>query len=105
MPLTGGKSRGWPGDDLEPLIQRYLNENRRVFLDADPRWWLPCSWQRDEIPAIVRLQEKFGFRRVTDTIYELRPRGEAGVTDEPHLEKLLPENRPEDTKKCPPISS
>jgi hypothetical protein len=102
---TIGTGGGWPGDDLVPLIQRYLNENRRVFLDADPRWWLPCSWQRDEIPAIVKLQETFSFRRVTETIYELRPRGEAGVNDVPHLEKLLPENRPEDTKKCPPISS
>jgi hypothetical protein len=102
---TIGTGGGWPGDDLVPLIQRYLNENRRVFLDADPRWWLPCSWQREEIPAIVKLQESFSFRRVNDTIYELRPRGEAGANDDPHLEKLLPANRPEDTKKCPPISS
>ena len=102
---TIGTGGGWPGDDLVPLIQRYLKENHRVFLDADGRWWLPCSWQRDEIPAIVRLRDKFSFRRVTDTIYELRPQGEAGATDDPQLEKLLPENRPEDTKKCPPISS
>jgi hypothetical protein len=102
---TIGTGGGWPGDDLVPLIQRYLNEGHRVFLDADPRWWLPCSWQRDEIPAIVNLQERFGFRKVTDTIYELRPQGETGAVDAPHLEKLLPENRPEDTKKCPPISS
>ena len=102
---TIGTGGGWPGDDFVPLIRRYLNENRRVFLDADPRWWLPCSWQREEIPAIVRLQDEFRFRRVTDTIYELRLRDETGASDEPHLERLLPENRPEDTKKCPPISS
>ena len=104
---TIGTGGGWPGDDLVPLIQRYLNDGHRVFLDADPRWWLPCSWQRDEIPAIVNLQERFSFRRVTDTIYELRPQvsRETGAVDAPHLEKLLPENRPEDTKKCPPISS
>jgi len=102
---TIGTGGGWPGDDLVPLIQRYLNDGHRVFLDADPRWWLPCSWQRDEIPAIVKLQEEFLFRRVTDTIYELRPQGETSAGDAPHLEKLLPENRPEDTKKCPPISS
>ena len=102
---TIGTGGGWPGDDLVPLIQRYLNEGRRVFIDSDPRWWLPCSWQRDEIPAIVNLQKTFSFRKVNDTIYELRPRGEAGSTDDPHLERLLPENRPEDTKKCPPISS
>ncbi len=102
---TIGTGGGWPGNDLVPLIDGYLNDNRRVFLDADPRWWLPCSWQRDEIPAIVKLEERFSFRRVTDTIYEIRPRGEAGATDAPTLERLLPENRPEDTKKCPPISS
>ncbi len=100
---TIGTGSGWPGDDLVPLIERYFREGRRVFVDSDPRWWLPCSWQRDEIPAIVALQDRFSFRKVTDTIYELRPRGEAGATDAPHLEKLLPVNRPEDTKKCPPV--
>jgi 4-amino-4-deoxy-L-arabinose transferase-like glycosyltransferase len=102
---TIGTGGGWPGADLVPLIENYLKQNRRVFLDADPRWWLPCGWQRDEIPAIVGLQERFSFRRVRDTIYEIRPRGEPGATDTPNLERLLPENRPEDTKKCPPVSS
>ncbi len=102
---TIGTGGGWPGDHLVPLIENYLKENRRVFLDADPRWWLPCGWQRAEIPAIVGLQERFSFRRVTDTIYELRPRGEPGTSDSPNLQRLLPENRPEDTKKCPPVSS
>jgi hypothetical protein len=102
---TIGTGGGWPGDNLVPLIESYFAENRGVFLDADPRWWLPCSWQRDEIPAIVKLQQRFSFRKVSDTIFELRPRGDASATDDPHLEKLLPENRPEDTKKCPPISS
>ena len=91
---------GWPGDNLVPLIENYLKDGRRVFLDSDPRWWLPCGWQRDEIPAIVNLQQHFSFRRVTDTIYEIRPRDDKSATDKPNLEKLLPENRPEDTKKC-----
>ncbi|MGH9927846.1 MAG: hypothetical protein ACREA9_01325, partial [Pyrinomonadaceae bacterium] len=102
---TIGTGGGWPGDNLVPLIESYLKENRRVFVDSDLRWWLPCGWQRDEIPAIVNLQERFSFHRVTDTIYELRPRGEQGATDSPKLERLLPENRPEDAKKCPQISS
>lgn len=102
---TIGTGGGWPGDNLVPLIEKYLKENRRVFVDTDPRWWPPCAWQRDEIPAIVGLQERFSFRRATDTIYELRPRGEAGATDAPKLERLLPENRPEDTKRCPPAQS
>jgi hypothetical protein len=100
---TIGTGGGWPGDKLVPLIEDYLKQRRRVFLDTDTRWWLPCGWQRDEIPAIVDLQHRFSFRRVTDTIYEIRPRDDQSATDTPNLEKLLPENRPEDTKKCPPV--
>ena len=102
---TIGTGGGWPGDNLVPLIENYLNEGKRVFIDTDSRWWLPCGWQRDEIPAIVGLQQRFSFRRVTDTIYEIRPRGDKSAPDSPNLEKLLPENRPEDTKKCPPIQA
>lgn len=102
---TIGTGGGWPGDNLVPLIENYLRENRHVFLDSDPRWWVPCNWQRDEIPAIVNLQERFGFRKVTETIYELRPSGEQGANDSPRLERLLPANRPEDVKKCPQLSS
>lgn len=102
---TIGTGGGWPGDNLVPLIEEHLREGRRVFIDSDPRWWLPCGWQRDEIPPIVDLQQRFSFRRVTETIYELRPRGDINANDSPSLEKLLPENRPEDTKKCPPLQS
>jgi hypothetical protein len=98
---TIGTGGGWPGDNLVPLIEEHLSKGQRVFLDTDPRWWTPCGWQRDEIVPIVNLQQRFSFRRATDTIYELRPRGDSGATDSPNLESLLPENRPEDTKKCP----
>lgn len=98
---TIGTGGGWPGDNLVPLIEEHLSKGQRVFLDTDPRWWTPCGWQRDEIVPIVNLQQRFTFRRATDTIYELRPRGEAGATDSPNLERLLPENRPEDTRRCP----
>jgi 4-amino-4-deoxy-L-arabinose transferase-like glycosyltransferase len=98
---TIGTGGGWPGDRLFDVIQNYLNEGRHVFLDSDPRWWLPCGWQRDEIPMIVELEKHFSFRKVTDMIYELRPPGDPTATDNPNLKRLLPENRPEDTKKCP----
>ena len=98
---TIGTGGGWPGGRLFETIQNHLNEGRRVFLDSDPRWWLPCGWQRDEIPMIIELEKHFSFRRVTDMIYELRPLGEPDATDKPNLQRLLPENRPEDTKKCP----
>jgi hypothetical protein len=98
---TIGTGGGWPGSRLFNVIQNHLNEGRRVFLDSDPRWWLPCGWQRDEIPMIVELEKHFSFRRVTDMIYELRPLGDPDAADKPNLQRLLPEHRPEDTKKCP----
>lgn len=99
---TIGTGGGWPGDKLVPIIQNHINHRRRVFIDADPRWWIVCGWQRDEIPMIVDLDKHFSFRHVKDTIYELSWRGDPTAQDDPNLSRLLPENRPEDTKKCPP---
>jgi hypothetical protein len=96
---TGG---GWPGDQLTTRIENYLKQGRRVFIDADPRWWIVCGWQRDEIPEIVKLESRFNFRRADDTFYEIRPRDDASAPDTPGLKRLLPENRPEDVKNCPP---
>ena len=102
---TIGTGGGWPGDRLVPEIEAYLDEGRRVFLDADPRWWAPCGWQRDEITAIVGLNKHFNFSRVTDTIYEIKRSGDKSAHDTPNLEQLLPENRPEDASKCAPGSA
>ncbi len=99
---TIGTGGGWPGDKLFSTVQTHLNHRRRVFIDSDPRWWMPCGWQRDEIPMIVDLEKHFSFRHVNDTIYEISYRGDPAATDNPNLSRLLPENRPEDTKKCPP---
>ena len=99
---TIGTGGGWPGDKLFSIVQNHLNHRRRVFIDADPRWWLPCGWQRDEIPLIVELEKHFSFRHVSDTIYEISWPGDPTARDNPNLNRLLPENRPEDTKKCPP---
>jgi hypothetical protein len=99
---TIGTGGGWPGDKLFSIVQNHLNHRRRVFIDSDPRWWMPCGWQRDEIPMIVDLEKHFSFRHVNDTIYEISYRGDPAATDKANLSLLLPENRPEDTKKCPP---
>lgn len=98
---TIGTGGGWPGDQLFSTIQDHFAKGRRVFLDSDPRWWLPCGWQREEIPMIVELEKHFSFKQVAENIFELRPLGEQGSIDKPNLKRLLPENRPEDTKKCP----
>ena len=99
---TIGTGGGWPGDRLFSTIDNHLAQGQRVFIDADPRWWIPCSWQRDEIPLLVELEGRFGFRHVQDTIYEIRPVSDPQAHDDPDLKRLLPENRPQDTKKCPP---
>jgi len=99
---TIGTGGGWPGDKLFSVIEDYLSQGRRVFLDADQRWWLVCSWQRGEIPAVVSLEHHFRFRRVSETIFELRPLSDTEANDKPELKRLLPENRPEDAKKCTP---
>jgi hypothetical protein len=101
---TIGTGGGWPGD-LGKAIDEHLASGRRVFLDADPRWWLPCGWQRDEIPAVVALERHYVFKPVTETILEILPPNENNSTElreVPQLHRLLPENRPIDTKKCPP---
>lgn len=95
---TGG---GWPGSQLVPLIDNYLKQGRRVFLDSDPRWWFVCGWQRDEIPDIAKLESQFHFRRVSNYVYELRPKDDQSAKDNPDLKRLLPENRAEDVAKCP----
>lgn len=99
---TIGTGGGWPGDKLFSIVQQHLNHRRRVFIDTDPRWWLPCGWQREEIPLIVELEKHFSFRQVDGTIYEISWLGDPTARDNPNLSRLLPENRPEDTKKCPP---
>ena len=96
-----GTGSGWPGPQLVPLIASYLKQGRRVFLDTDPRWWFVCGWQREEIPEIVKLESQFSFRRVSNFIYEIRPNEDATAGDAPDLKRLLPENRPDDVKKCP----
>ena len=98
---TIGTGGGWPGERLFSTIQNHLDHRRRVFIDADPRWWVPCGWQRDEIPMIVELEKHFSFRHVNDTIYEISWMGDPAARDNPNLSRLLPENRPEDMKKCP----
>jgi hypothetical protein len=98
--LTIGTGGGWPGDNLIPLIETYLQAGRRVFLDKDTRWWAPCGWQEEETRAIVTLESHFRFRRVMDNIYELRPPADEAAQDAPNLKSLLPENRPDEMKKC-----
>ena len=82
---TIGTGGGWPGDRLVSTIQNYLDQGQRVFLDADSRWWVPCGWQRDELPGIVALEKHFSFRHVNDTIYELTWLGDPAARDNPNL--------------------
>ena len=94
---TGG---GWPGEALPSEIEKYLKAGRRVFVDTDPLWWTPCGWQLSEVRQLAQLETVFRFRRLSDTIFEIRPPDDATALDAPHLDKLLPEQRPEDVKYC-----
>ena len=95
---TGG---GWPGAHLGASIDDYLKAGRRVFLDADARWWVPCGWQAAEVRELAGIEDSFRFRQVTGAIYELRPLDGAGAHDDAaKLRKLLPESRPAEVKAC-----
>jgi dolichyl-phosphate-mannose-protein mannosyltransferase len=95
-----GPGAGWPQGRLEKTIEDYLKSGRRVFLDADPRWWQPCGWHVSEVNELVGIETHFRFRRVSPTVYEIRTNDDPSAPDRPHLETLLPANRPEDVKRC-----
>jgi len=83
---TGG---GWPGAQLIPLIEGYLQANRRVFVDVDPRLWAMNKWREQETRALVSLGTRFRFRRISDTIYEIRPLADESANDNPNWQTLL----------------
>ena len=95
-----GPGAGWPGPQLPVVIANHLNQGRRVFLDADPRWWQPCGWHVAEVEELARLELRFHFRRTSPTVFEIRPVEDLSATDHPHLENLLPERRLADARKC-----
>jgi 4-amino-4-deoxy-L-arabinose transferase-like glycosyltransferase len=95
-----GAGSGWPGTELASAIEKYLAENRRVFLDMDSRIWPACGWQETETRQLADIEGRFHFRRISETIYEVRPLAEDAARDNPNLKTLLPENRPADVEKC-----
>lgn len=95
-----GVGAGWPAGQLESKIDEHLKAGRRVFLDADPRWWLPCEWHLVEVRELAQIETDFHFKQIAPTVYEIRPLDDPSATDHPQLENLLPENRPEEVKKC-----
>jgi hypothetical protein len=95
-----GVGAGWPQGKLEQTIGNYLKSGRRVFLDTDPRWWQPCAWHLTEIEELAKIEKKFHFGRVAPTVFEVRPLEDPAATDQPHLENLLPVNRPEEVQRC-----
>lgn len=102
--LAIGTGAGWPEDNLIPTIDNYLKEGKRVFLDANPKWWSPCGWQKNETSALFTLESHFRFRHVAESIYEIRPADDMTANDNPGLKNLLPENRPEETTTCRPLN-
>jgi len=95
-----GPGAGWPGSQLGSVIENDLKSGRRVFLDADPRWWQPCGWHVREIRDLAGTESRFHFQRVAPTVFEIRPLDDPSAADQPHLEKLLPENRADEARMC-----
>lgn len=95
-----GPGAGWSGSQLGSVIENDLKAGRRVFLDADPRWWQPCGWHVREIRDLAGIGTQFRFRQVAPTVYEIRLAEDKSAHDQPNLERLLPENRPEEVKRC-----
>ncbi len=83
---TGG---GWPTDRLAEVIEGHLREGRRVFVDTDARLWFNDSWRGQETRELAAAAARFRFRRVSDTIYEIRPPDDATAQDDPDLGRLL----------------
>jgi hypothetical protein len=95
-----GAGSGWPGAGVTSLLEKYLIENRRVFLDMDSRFWPVCGWQETETRELVNIEQHFHFRRTSETVYEVRPIEDESARDNPNLKTLLPENRPIDVERC-----
>jgi hypothetical protein len=84
-----GSGGTWPGEELPQVIENHLREGRRVFLDADPRWWSNSGWQQSETQLLITIEPLFHFRRISDTIYEVRPIDDATALDQPDLKERL----------------
>lgn len=92
---TGG---GWPGGRLAEVIDGYLRDGRRVFVDTDPRLWSNDAWSGQETRELIRLAGRYRFRRVADDLYEVRPPDDQTARDDPNLPRLL-EKQPSQIKK------
>jgi Dolichyl-phosphate-mannose-protein mannosyltransferase len=95
-----GVGSGWPSGELAARIEKHLTENRRVVIDADPRFWSPCGWQATETRELAGLASRFRFRRISDHLYEVRPGTDNTARDEANLKSLLPENRSDEVQRC-----
>ena len=83
---TGG---GWPAGNLVGVIEDHLRNGRRVFVDTDQRLWFNDSWRGQETRELIAAAPRFRYRRVSDTIYEIRPPADSTAQDDPELGRLL----------------
>jgi 4-amino-4-deoxy-L-arabinose transferase-like glycosyltransferase len=86
---TIGSGGTWPGPQLQQVIEKYLSEGRRVFLDTNPRWWAMNDWQLSERRMLLNIEPRFRFRRISDTLYEIRPPDDTTANDQPNLKERM----------------
>ena len=97
---TIGTGGGWPGNQLDSVLNGYLNSGKRVFLDVNPEVWPPCGWQQQEVRELPALASKYHFRRASGTFFEIIPATDQTAVDVPPLLELQPENRRAERSKC-----
>jgi hypothetical protein len=85
-----GCGSGWPGNDkIVSVIQNYMLNDQRIFIDTDPKLWRYEGWQSEETEAAKQLDKNFRFRHLSDTIYEICPITDSSANDNPDLAMRL----------------
>jgi len=86
--------------DRNQLIHGIQNWNLYSDVDCSGVTFDGCAWHVSEIEELAKIDQRFHFRRVAPTVFEVRPLDDPTATDDPHLENLLPANRPEEVRRC-----
>jgi hypothetical protein len=88
---------GFPAGLLQKKIEEYLSHAGACFSIRAGGNRVRGNRPRLRTGAI---EPHFHFRQVAPTVFEIRPLADSAANDHANLQNLLPENRPEEVKKC-----